>query len=78
MLNALVLGKVVYFAEQIRIGENFETRPLIYRILFKSGLFAVILICFRLIENAVRGALCGLSFSEGLSEAGGGALAGIL
>jgi hypothetical protein len=78
VLNALVLGKVVYFAEHFRVGEKFETRPLIYPILFKSGLFALILVGFRLIENALRGALSGLSVSESLSEVGGGTLPGIL
>jgi len=78
ILNALVLGKVVYFAEHFRVGEKFETRPLIYPILFKSGIFSLILIGFHLIENAVRGALKGLSISESLSAVGGGTLAGLL
>lgn len=78
ILNALILGKVVYFAEHFHVGEKFETRPLIYPILFKSGLFSLILVGFRLVENAARGAFYGQSTSESLSEVGGGTLAGIL
>ena len=78
ILNALVLGKVVYFGEHVRIGENFDTRPLIYPVLFKSGLFALVLIGFRFIESIARGALRGESLADSLSEIGGGTLAGIL
>jgi len=78
IFNTLVLGKVVYFAEHLRVGENFETRPLIYPVLFKSAVFAIILICFRLVESVARGALRGESISGSLSDVGGGTLAGIL
>src|ERR1700732_3368571 len=33
------------------VGETFKDRPLIYTILFKSAVFAALLICFHLIEE---------------------------
>jgi hypothetical protein len=78
LLNALVLGKVMFFAESAHLGEDFETRPLVYPVLFKSGLFAIILIGFHLLEEVVRGALHGESISASVSDVAGGTLEGIL
>jgi hypothetical protein len=78
ILNALVLGKVMFFAEGVHIGENFKTRPLVYPVLFKSVLFATILTCFYLVEEVASGALRGESISESVSGIAGGTLEGIL
>ena len=78
LLNAFVLAKVVYVAEELHVGENFRERPLIYPVLFRSFLFAVILVFFHLIEEIVTGALRGKSVSESVSAVAGGTLGGIL
>jgi hypothetical protein len=78
LLNAFVLAKVVYVAEELHVGENLQERPLIYPVLFRSFLFAVILVFFHLIEEIVTGALRNKSVSESISAVAGGTLEGIL
>ena len=69
----------MFFAENLHVGENFRSRPLIYPMLFKAALFAIILICFDLIEEVVTGALRGKAVAESISATGGGGtLKGIL
>jgi len=78
IVNAFVLAKVMLVADHLHVGENFQTRPLIYPVLFKSAVFAVILVCFHLIEEVVVGTLRGKSISESIDSIGGGTLEGIL
>jgi HlyD family secretion protein len=78
LINALVLAKVVLIGEFFNLGDNFKNRPLIYPILFKSAVFAALLICFHIIEQAFRGLLGGMTFSQSISSIGGGKLQGIL
>jgi HlyD family secretion protein len=78
LINALVLAKVVLIGEFFNLGDNFKNRPLIYPILFKSAVFAALLICFHIIEQAFRGLLGGMTFSQSISTIGGGKLQGIL
>jgi hypothetical protein len=49
LINALALAKVVLVAEFFHVGDKLKNRPLIYPIMFKSAVFAVILICFHII-----------------------------
>jgi len=44
IINALALAKVVLVAEFFHVGDTLKNRPLIYPIMFKSAVFAVILI----------------------------------
>jgi hypothetical protein len=44
LINALALAKVVLVGEFFHVGDNLKNRPLIYPIMFKSAVFAVILI----------------------------------
>jgi biotin carboxyl carrier protein len=78
VVNALVLAKVVLIGEYFNLGENLKDRPLIYPILFKSALFASLLICFHIGEQAFRGVLGGMTLSKSVSGIGGGRLQGIL
>jgi hypothetical protein len=78
ILNAFVLAKVMLIGDNLHVGETFDTRPLIYPVLFKSALFAIILVCFDLIEEVVVRNLRGQSIAEGIQSVGGGTLEGIL
>jgi len=78
VLNAFVLAKVMLVADNLHVGETFDTRPLIYPVLFKSALFAIILICFDLIEEVVMKNLRGESLVAGIWSVAGGSLKGIL
>ena len=78
LLNALALAKVVLVGEIFRVGDNLKNRPLIYPIMAKSAIFAVILICFHIIEETFIGLLHGKTFSQSIPDIGGGKLQGIL
>src|SRR5580704_7387338 len=59
IINALALAKVVLVAEYFHVGDKLKNRPLIYPIMFKSAVFAVILLCFHIIEETLLGVLHG-------------------
>jgi hypothetical protein len=78
LVNALILAKVMLVAEDLRLGRRFEDRPLIYPVLFKSVLFAILFICFRVIENVLTGLWDGKTVLESLPGIGGGGIKGVV
>jgi hypothetical protein len=78
LVNALVLGKIMYIFERLHVGRRFEQKAPVYSILFKSGLFAIILLVFDILEEGVVGLIHGKTFAQSTSELGGGTLSGLL
>jgi hypothetical protein len=78
LINALVLGKVMLVAKELRLGENVNDAPLIYPTLLKSALFSVVLAVFKILEEAARGLYHGRSFQQSITDIGGGTWQGIL
>jgi hypothetical protein len=78
LLNALALAKVMLIAQQLHLAERFKEKPLIYPTLFKSAVFAVVLGCFKILEDTLIGWYHGSSFRESVVGIGGGTLKGIL
>jgi len=78
VVNALVLAKVMLVADDLHLGDRFKERPLIYPIVYKSMVFAVVFICFHIIEEYVIGVFKGKSITESVASIGGGSLSGIL
>ena len=78
LINALVLGKVIFIAEALRAGEHLRNRPLIYPILYKSAVFSIILICFHIVEEMLVAIFHGKSVAQSIPVMGGGGLEGIL
>jgi hypothetical protein len=78
VINALALGKVLLIAKALHLGEWADDWPLIYRSLFKSALFTIVLACFKILEDAGLGMYRGKSFQESIADLGGGTLNGIL
>src|SRR5215471_3092215 len=78
IINALALGKVLLIAKALHLGEWADDWPLIYRSLFKSALFTIVLACFIILEDAGLGMYRGKSFQESIADLGGGTLTGIL
>jgi len=78
LINALALGKIMLIAQELHYGEHYSDAPLIYPTLFKSAAFAVILGCFKILEEAGVGWYHGRSFRESMMGIGGGSLGGIL
>jgi len=54
-INALIFAKVMLAAEDLRLGHRLNDQPLIYTILFKSFLFALVLIAFHVVEHVLIG-----------------------
>jgi hypothetical protein len=65
-LNALALAKVILVGQELRIGDKFRNSALIYVILAKSAIFAVLLLVFRIIEEAVIGAMQGKNMHDAI------------
>lgn len=76
LLNAVVLGKVVLLGDTLKLAERFKNRALIYPILFKSACFAVLLVCFEIVEGVVIGILHGKTVAQSIPQMGGGGLEG--
>jgi len=51
LVNSLILGKFVLIAEALDAGERLQDKPLLYSILFKSAVFASILMVCHLVEE---------------------------
>jgi hypothetical protein len=78
LINALALAKIVVNAQALRVGEYAKDRPLVYPILLKSALFAVILIIFHVIEETAIGVWHGKRVAEAIPTIGDGSLQAIL
>lgn len=53
LLKALIFAKFVLIGEHLRLGKRFEHKPLIWPILIKAALFAVLLVGFDALEAVV-------------------------
>jgi hypothetical protein len=78
LLNALALAKVMLVAQELHFGKWFEETPLIYTIILKSAAFALVLGCFKIVEELLVGLYHGHSFIESITAVGGGTLSGTL
>ena len=78
LLNALALGKVMLVAQELHFADRFKEAPLIYPTLFKSAAFAIVLGCFKILEETLIGLYHGRSFNESIAGIGGGTAYGIL
>jgi hypothetical protein len=79
IINALVMAKVMLIADNLNLGGRFfKDRPLVYPILFKSMVFAIVLICFHIVEHVIAGVWEGRTIIQSIPSIGGGGLIGIL
>ena len=69
-MNALVLAKVMLVADDLRLGEWRGRRPLIYPVLLRSVLFAIVFIVFDVIEKVVIGMYHGKAVAESIQTLG--------
>jgi len=70
LLNALVLAKVMLIAEDLRIGNRFAQRALIYPILYKAAVFSILFIVAYTLEKVIVGYFGGESASASLPYLG--------
>jgi hypothetical protein len=62
----------------LHLFDQLKNKPLVYPILFKSAVFAVILFCFHAIEETIVGMLHGKTLSHSILDIGGGTVHGML
>ena len=77
-LNALILGKIMLIAENMRFTKRFDNRPLIVPIAYKSIVFAVLLLTAYVVEEIGVGMFHGKTVAESVPVIGGGGLAALL
>jgi hypothetical protein len=77
-VNALVLGKVILLGQALHAGERLRKTRLIHSVLYKSGVFAFLLICFDIGEEVIIGLLHGKSIAASIPQLGGGGVVGVL
>jgi phosphatidylserine synthase len=77
IVNSLILAKVMLIAEDLHLGEKFRDRPLIYPILYKAFLFAIVFICFDFAEEVLVGLIRGKTFAQSITDIGGGSPSGV-
>jgi hypothetical protein len=70
IVNALIFAKVMLVAEDLRLGDRLNDKPLIYSILFKSLLFGIALISFHIVEHVLIGMWNGSTIALSISEVG--------
>ena len=77
-VNALIMGKVILIGEALHVGEQLREKRLIYSVLFKSAAFALLVICFDVVEDVIVGLIHGKSLVESIPKLGGGGLEGMV
>jgi hypothetical protein len=65
--------------EALHVGERLSGKKLLlYSVLFKSALFAVLVVCLDVVEEIIVGLIHGKSFSASIPRLGGGGLEGVI
>lgn len=78
VLKSLLLAKVMLIGEDVNLGRRLSAKPLIYKVIGKSGLFALFFVAFDVLEQVVRALLTGRDIIENISAPGGSMLASIV
>ncbi|WP_144186314.1 hypothetical protein [Elioraea rosea] len=68
-VKALVLAKFILLGHMLRLGATPRTWPLAIIVLYRSGLFLLLLLALSVVEEVIRGALDGLGPAMALREA---------
>jgi hypothetical protein len=76
LVNALILGKVILIGDALHVGEQLSEKRLIFSVLFKSAVFALLVLCFEIVEEVVIGMIHGKSLAASIPQMAGGGLEG--
>ena len=71
IVNALIFGKVILIGQALEVGKGLERRALVWVVLGKSLTFAILLLAFHLIEEAIRAWFEGKPLSGAFADLGG-------
>jgi len=75
-VNALIMGKVILIGEALHVGEQLSEKRLIFSVLFKSAAFALLVVCFDIVEEVIVGIIHGKSLAASIPQMAGGGLEG--
>ena len=75
-INALILSKVIIIGQALHVGERLSEKRLINSALFKAAVFALLLVCFDIVEEVIVGLIHGKSITASIPQLGGGGLEG--
>jgi hypothetical protein len=71
IVNALIFGKVILIGQALEVGKGLERRALVWVVLGKSLIFAILLLAFHIAEEAIRAWFEGQPLSASLADFGG-------
>lgn len=77
IINALVFAKVILIGQALNVGHRLRGQALVWIVLGKSLLFALLLIAFHIAEEAVRAWFNGLPLATAIADFGGGTALGL-
>jgi hypothetical protein len=77
IVNALVFGKVILIGEALELGKGKASNALAWVVLRKSLIFAILLVVFHILEEAIRAWFEGQPLSTAVTSLGG-SLAGVM
>jgi len=71
IMNALIFGKVILIGQAFEVGKRLERRALVWVVLSKSLIFAIMLLAFHIAEEAIRAWFKGQPLASGFADFGG-------
>lgn len=74
VLKALICAKFMVIGRALRIGERFEDRPLIWRTMYNSLVFMLLLVFLNALEEILKALWHGRTLADSLVEVAGGRL----
>jgi len=83
IINAMILGKVMLVAEELKLGDRFfrnlffRNSPLVFAIMFRAVVFTLLFFVFDIVEEVLVGVFKGKTVGESFPDIGGGSPRGI-
>jgi hypothetical protein len=71
IVNALIFGKVILIGDALKVGKGLERRALVWVVLGKSLIFAMLLLAFHIVEEVIRAWFGSRPLSEAFADFGG-------
>ena len=78
IVNALIFAKVILIAQALKLDAGLRKYPLVFTVLGNAFLFAIVLVAFHILEQAIRALAKGLPLVASIADFGGGTLRGFL
>lgn len=72
MINAFILAKVMFFGDKLKVAAGLRRKSLLFPILNKSLVLAVLFILFNMIEAVLKGLWHGKSLADSMPRIGSG------